>query len=115
MSHFRGKNLNHGAMPTAVSTGTRFKSSSYVRSGPQICLDERHSPHTAQNQVPRNNGPDPIDGPGDSFHKYLVREADKVKKGESQREDAQEVLIFVRRVFYNFLAPLAPAYSCRRT
>jgi hypothetical protein len=62
----------------------------------QICLDERPS-HTAsvQNQVPRHSRSGSIDGPGDSFHKYLTKEADKVKRGESQREDAHEVLIFV--------------------
>jgi len=95
MSHFTGKNLNHGAMPTAVSTGTR-SCHRHMRRPHQICIDERHSPHTVQNQVPRNSGPGSINGPGDSFHRYLAREADKVKRGESQREGAHEVLIFVR-------------------
>jgi hypothetical protein len=95
MSHFTGKNFNHGAMPTAVSTGTRVLAIVICEVLTQICIDERHSPHTVQNQVPRNSGPGPINGPGDSFHRYLEREADKVKRGESQREDAHEVLIFV--------------------
>ena len=88
MSHFTGKNFNHGAMPTAVSTGTRVQVIVICEVPHQICLDER--PHTVQNQVPRNSGPGPINSPGDSFHRYLAREADKVRRGESQREDAHE-------------------------
>jgi hypothetical protein len=102
MSHFRGRNVNHGAMPTAVSTGTRSSQPSYVMPH-RICIDERHCPHTVQNQVPRHSESGPIDSPGEFFHKYLAKEAEKVKKGECQREDANEVLIFV--CFHHFPPP----------
>ncbi|KAH9983042.1 hypothetical protein BJV74DRAFT_53711 [Russula compacta] len=78
MSQFRGRSLNLGAMPTAA-----------------VSTDGRHSPpRSVQNQVPRNTKSDFIDGSREAFRTYLEREDEKVKRVESQRADANEILIF---------------------
>lgn len=56
--------------------------------------DERHS-QPVRNQVPRHSGSNPIDDSGDSFRAYLEREDMRLKRAESQRAEAHEILIFV--------------------
>ena len=91
---FQGKKYQSWGYTYGSEYRYAFKSSSLVMPH-QICIDERHSPRTVQNQEPQHSSSAPTDGPGESFHRYLMKEAAKVQRGETQREDAHEVLIFV--------------------
>jgi|SRR5580693_573739 hypothetical protein len=94
MSQFRGKNINFRAMPpTAVNTGMHLYYLVYILSLAFV-TDERHT-QPVRNQVPRHSGSNPTDDSGNAFREYLEREDKKLKRAESHRAEAHEILIFV--------------------